>query len=94
MLREKKLLFYFLDNSKILNFLWNVVEQTEYFQFFDGLILREIGHRQPAPCPMQFLDSVHDPEWTPSRMDTIPNGHNPEWTPSRMDTIPNGHDPK
>ena len=35
----------------------------------------------------------HNPEWTPSRMDTIPkdtisNGHH---TPSRMDTISNGH---
>ena len=42
------------------------------------------------------MDPVHDPEkhnpeWTPSRMDTIPNGHNPEWTQSRMDTIRNGH---
>ena len=46
-----------------------------------------------------FSDPVHDPkkhdpEWTPSRMDTIPNGHHPEWTPSRMDTIPNGHNPE
>ena len=28
-------------------------------------------------------DPVHDPE-----------KHNPEWTPSRMDTIPKGHDPE
>ena len=35
----------------------------------------------------------HNPEWTPSRMDTIPNGHNPEWTQSRMDTIPHEHLP-
>ena len=51
-----------------------------------------------------MMDPVHDPEkhnpeWTPSRMDTIPNGHNPEWTQSRMaqsrmDTIPNGHHPE
>ena len=38
--------------------------------------------------------SGHNPEWTPSRMDTIPNGHHPEWTPSRMDTIPKGHNPE
>ena len=40
------------------------------------------------------VDPVHDPEWTPSRMDTIPNGHHSEWTQSRMDTIPNGHNPE
>ena len=32
------------------------------------------------------MDPVHDPEWTPSRMDTISNEHNPEWTRSRMST--------
>ena len=41
----------------------------------------------------------HNPECTPSKMDTIPNGHHaewhhPEWAPSRMDTIPNGHNPE
>ena len=56
------------------------------------------------------LDPVHDPEihnpeWTPSRMDTISyghhpewtqitNGHHPEWIPSRMDAIPNEHNPE
>ena len=25
-----------------------------------------------------LTEPVHDPEWTPSRMDTIPNGHNHE----------------
>ena len=45
---------------------------------------------------MGNIPNGHNPEWTPSRMDTIPNGYNPEWiqsrlAPTRMDTIPKEH---
>ena len=30
----------------------------------------------------ELWDSVHDPEWTQSRMGIIPNGHYSEWAPS------------
>ena len=32
---------------------------------------------------MNAISNEHDPEWTPSRMNTILNGRNPEW---RMST--------
>ena len=43
----------------------------------------------PDHCP-----NGHNPEWTPSRMDTIPNGCNPEYIHSRMNTIPNRYNPE
>ena len=50
---------------------------------------------QPIADPVHDPEK-HNPEWTPSRMDTISNGHHLKWTPSQMDTIqmetiPNGH---
>ena len=38
------------------------------------------------------VPNIHNPKWTPSRMDTIPNEHNPEWTLFQMDTNTNKHD--
>ena len=53
---------------------------------------------------IRTIPELHNPGWTPSRMNTIPNGHhskghNPECTQSRMDTIPkdtipNVHNPE
>ena len=48
----------------------------------------------PDNCPNGHDSEGHNPEWTPSRIDSIPNGHYLKRTPSRMDTIPNGHHPE
>ena len=57
------------------------------------------GHNSEWHHPEWAPSQGHNPECTPSRMDTTPNRHNPEWTPSRMDrsgmdTIPNGYNPE